>query len=306
MRAQDGFLYVPCLVDSFDGYEAVDFDLPEQKRKVTDYKELVSVPKNLWPELPHSFDVIGDIAVVKIADGLMPFRKDIAEAMLKVTPNVRAVFLDSGVQGEFRIRDLERIAGTGTSETVHRESGVRLATDPSKVYFNPRLATERARVASLVKDGETVIDMFAGVAPFGTVICRHARPKVVYSIDLNPECERFVRRNMELNGIDDIVPITGDATAVVKTLPKADRIIMNLPQMADRFLGDALGALKDGGTVHMHRILERKDLGSFQAELAERMASLGHRITFARVSEMKTYSPTMSVYVFDITSSGSE
>lgn len=306
IRSEDGYLYIPCLVDSFDGYDAVEADLKPLRRKVTDYKELVDVPKTLWPQLPHSYDVIGDVAVIKLVDELMPFRRDIAEAMLKVSPSLRAVFLDSGVHGEFRVRGLDRIAGTGTSETIHKESGVRLATDPSKVYFNPRLATERYRVAGLVEDGETVIDMFAGVAPFGAVICRHADPEVVYSIDLNPDCEAFARRNAEMNGADNLVAITGDATEVVRTLPKADRIIMNLPQMADRFLGDALGALKPGGTVHMHRILERSELETFKSELGDRMASEGHSIEFSRVSEMKTYSPTMSVYVFDISSSASE
>lgn len=293
-------ILIPATCDEFEGHVAEEADLRPQHRGETDYKEVAKVPEELREELPKSFDVVGDIAILKLTEPLLPYRHEVGEALMSVTPNVRAVFLDGGVKGEFRIRDLEKIAGEGTSETIHRESGVRMMTDPSKVYFNPRLATERARVASLVKKDETIIDMFAGVAPFGTVICRHAEPKVVYSIDLNPECERFMRENIRMNHIRNMVPIIGDATEVVKTLPKADRIIMNLPQMADRFLDSALRSVKDGGTVHMHKIMERSELGEFKEGLCKKMADEGLPMRIVREQEMKTYSPTMSVYVFDI------
>ncbi len=299
----DGIL-IPVRCDAYRGYAAEEADLRPSNRGETDYKALVDVPEELRELLPKSFDVVGDIALMKLEDALLPYRTAIGEALMKVTPNIRAVFLDGGVKGEFRIRDLEKVAGTGTSETIHVESGARMKTDPSKVYFNPRLATERERVASLVADGEVVIDMFAGVAPFGTVICRHARPSAVYSIDLNPECEYFMRENMRLNRIGNMECIIGDAEETVAGLPKADRIIMNLPQMADRFLASALRALKPSGTVHLYKIMERADLESFREETARRMADEGLPMRFVRESELKTYSPTMSVYAFDICPDG--
>ncbi|MDC7950918.1 class I SAM-dependent methyltransferase family protein [Methanomassiliicoccaceae archaeon COG_1] len=303
IRAEGGSLCIPVLADSFEGYRAETADVPEQPRRETDYKELANVPSELKCLLPSSYDVIGDVIVVKLADELTPYESQIAEALLATVKSVRAVFLDTGVQGELRIRGLKKISGRGESETVHKESGVRLMTDPSLVYFNPRLATERERVASLVADGEVIIDMFAGVAPFGTVICRHANPKAVYSIDLNPECLRFMEENIRMNGIGNMVPMIGDSAELVKGLPKADRVIMNLPQSADEFLVYALGAAKPGATVHMHKILERGDLRSFEERIVFDMREAGYGISVARVSELKTYSPTMSVYVFDIIAS---
>ena len=237
--------------------------------------------------------------MIKLPAELMPYKGEIGRALMKVNRSIRTVFLDSGVKGEFRVRDLERIAGSGPSETVHREFGVRLFTDPSKVYFNPRLSSERSRIASLVKDGETVIDMFAGVAPFGTVICRIAHPSAVYSIDLNPEAERFARINAEKNGIDRLFPVTGDASEIIYRLPMADRIIMNLPQTADSFLRFALDRLKTGGTAHMYKIAERSLFQEFCGKLGSDMAALGFGISM-ETAELKTYSPTMSVYSLDI------
>lgn len=296
----DDHLLLPILTDGFEDYEVVDADLEILEQGPTDYKELLDLPGDLSQELPTSYDVIGDVAIIRLPETLLDHKEEIGKAMMAVTPSLRTVMMDSGVKGEFRIRELERIAGTGNSETIHKEFGVRMLTDPSKVYFNPRLATERSRVASLVRDGEVLIDMFAGVAPFGLVICKMSKPSVIYSLDLNPEAEYFVRRNMEMNHISNIVPMTGDSSVLIDDLPEADRVIMNLPQMADRFLSKGLSRTKVGGMIHMHKVMERSDLEHFSKEIKEDMMSKGYGIRIDKISELKTYSPTMSVYVFDI------
>ena len=296
----DGFILIP-VTGEMEGFETCDCELRPQERPVNDYREVVEgVPEDLKPLLPSSFDVVGDVAIMKVPEELRPYSEAMGTALLKATPNIRAVFHDGGVKGEFRIRELTRVAGTGDAEVIHRENGVRLKTDPSKVYFNPRLSAERARVAGQVKDGEVIIDMFAGVAPFGCVICRNAHPSMVYSIDLNPECQAFAEENVRLNKITNLKPMTGDATVVVKSLPKADRVVMNLPQMADQFLPDALGCVKPTGVIHMHRVLERDEVEQYSEELKARMASNGTPVRIITCIELKNYSPTKGVYVFDI------
>ena len=300
IRSEGDCLLIPILCDSFGGLEVVERDLEAQEHKVTDYTEIANVPDDLRPVLPSSFDVVGDVAMLKIPEELWDYRHQIGDALIKANRNIRVVFHDYGVKGEFRIRDLEKIAGEGGPETVHKEFGVKLYTDPSKVYFNPRLSSERARIAELVKDGEVIIDMFAGVAPFGTVIGKMANPSIIYSIDLNPEAERFARMNAEKNHIGCIEPLTGDSSKLIYDLPMADRVIMNLPQIADRFLGFAMDRMKEGATAHMYKIIEREDFPGFCSDLADRMAEAGHHIEI-RSSELKTYSPTMSVYSMDVT-----
>ena len=295
-----GDLLIPCTCDEYRGIKAEEAELRPQAHGEGDYRNIVDVPDDLRELLPNSHDVVGDIAITKLEEPLLPYRKEIGEAMMKVCPNIRAVFLDGGVKGEFRIRELELIAGSGSSETMHKEFGTRMKTDPAKVYFNPRLANERARVTAMVKPGEIIIDMFAGVAPFGSVICRNAHPSKVYSIDLNPECEYYMKENMRLNRITNMECMIGDSTELVKSLPKADRIIMNLPQIADRFLDSALGAAKVGAVIHMHKIMEREDLPAYRDNLVKEMKEKGFGMEIMQVSELKTYSPTMSVYVFDI------
>jgi tRNA (guanine37-N1)-methyltransferase len=300
IRADGDFLLIPILCDGFEDYEVVDAEMEVQEHKASDYREVAEVPEGQRDILPSSFDVVGDVAMIKVPDELWDHRCTIGDALIKVNRNIRVVFHDYGVKGDFRIRDLEKIAGEGSSETVHKEFGVKLYTDPSKVYFNPRLSSERSRIANLVQDGETIIDMFAGVAPFGTVIGKLSRPKVVYSIDLNPEAEHFARMNAEKNHIDCLVPMTGDSSKLIYDLPVADRVIMNLPQIADRFLRYAMDRMRPGSVAHMYKIIEREEFPQFCDDLAKDMEALGHRIE-TRSSELKTYSPTMSVYSMDIT-----
>ncbi len=299
IKADGDCLLIPIRADAFEDYEIVDTELETQEHKVLDYTEIADVPETLKPHLPSSFDVVGDIAMIKIPDELQDYRCQIGDALVKVNRNIRAVFQDYGVKGEFRIRELEKIAGEGSSETIHKEFGVKLYTDPSRVYFNPRLSSERARIAKLVKDGEVIIDMFAGVAPFGTVIGKLADPEIIYSIDLNPEAEHFARLNAEKNHIGCIVPMTGDSSKLIYDLPMADRVIMNLPQIADRFLGFALDMMKSGAFAHMYKIIERESFPQFCEDLVKEMSDRGHDIAI-HSSELKTYSPTMSVYSLDI------
>ena len=279
------------------GMTVEEFILEEVEHKETDYRNLVGIENK--DVLPTSFDVIGDVAVIKIPDDLAHLKNDIGKAIME-TVRVRVVMMDSGVKGELRIRDLERIAGTGESETIHKEFGVRMITDPSKVYFNPRLATERARIASLVNDGETIIDMFAGVAPFPLVISKHASPKIIYAIDLNEDAAEFAKRNIELNKIKNITVLQGDARVIIKDLPHADRVIMNLPQSASEFLDTALSRTKAGGVIHLHGIIERSELDTFKEQLQRNIKKFGYNASVEDTIELKTYSPTMSVYVFDL------
>ena len=298
IRAEEDHLLIPILSDSFEDYEVLDEDLQVLEHQETDYRNLL--PGEIRDILPNSFDNIGDVQVVKLVDELLPMKHEIGEAMLKVSSSTRAVFLDRGVKGELRIRDLELIAGTGGSETRHRESGVTIMTDPAKVYYNPRLATERERVASMVKDGEVIIDMFAGVAPFPLTICRYAKPKVVYAIDLNHDAVEYMRANIKLNHFDNIVAMEGDARELIKDLPMADRVIMNLPQIAQEFLPDALSRTRAGGTVHMHKIMGREESDKVIALIIDEMNSKGFSCRLSGKRELKTYSPSASVYVLDI------
>ena len=75
---------------------------------------------------------------------------------------------------------------------------------------------------------------------------------------------------------------------------------MNLPQIAQDFLPDALSKTKVGGTVHMHKILERAEIEEFCEDLINDMGERGLHCEISELKELKTYSPSASVYVIDL------
>lgn len=204
-----------------------------------------------------SYDVIGDIAVVRIPEQALHHSEAIAEALILQHKHVRSVWRQSGpVTGDFRLRNLELIAGERETETVHREYGCLFKVDISKCYFSPRLAFERMRIASLVEEGNVVVNMFAGVGCYSIIIAKHSKVSKVYSIDVNPVAVEYMRENILLNKVvDKVLPIEGDARSIVERVlkGKADRVLMPLPERAHEFLDSAVSAVKSpAGWVHYY------------------------------------------------------
>jgi len=169
------------------------------------------IPSHLISMLPHSFDVIGDIAIIDLRSELAPYAVEIGNGIRRVNPNVRLVVRKSGeVSGKFRTRELQILAGSGGMETVHREFSCSYHLDISSVYFNPRLAHERLRVAKQVKENEVVVDMFAGVGPYSILIAKLQPTSRVYSIDINPSAIRYLEANTFGNRVADrVAPLLG-------------------------------------------------------------------------------------------------
>lgn len=244
-------------------------------------------------EVPSSFDVIGDIAIIKIPDDAMKYKKDIGDALLATHKNIKVVCMDRGVKDEKRIRKVEVIAGESRTETIHKEYGVKIFVDVRKVYYSPRLATERKRIADMVREGEVIIDMFAGVAPFSLVIAKFANPSIIYAIDNNEDAIFYANKNVWANRLEDkIKVIKGDAMEIVPQLPKADRIIMNLPHSSFKFLPIAINK---GKVIHYYEIMEKE-------KIEERIKFLknGKKIEIMNVRKVGNYSPSMVKLCIDM------
>jgi len=133
--------------------------------------------KELRLEIPDntvaSYDVIGDIAVLRVPAGHAIHTRCLAQAVIRAHRCVKAVFRQVGaVDGEFRLRGLEWVLGEKRTVTVHREFGCLFKVDLEKCYFSPRLSFERFRVASLIQPNEVVVNMFAGVGCFSLLMAK--------------------------------------------------------------------------------------------------------------------------------------
>jgi len=247
------------LTYSGENIELIETTFEIQKRVPRSLKDYLKgrIDTQKIDEIRGSFDIIGNIVILEIPEDLEGFKDLIGEATLKFTKRKAVFRKKSEIKGVIRTRELEHLAGEDISEAIHQEFGCRLMLDIKKVFFSPRLATERKRVADSVKNGEIIVDMFAGVGPFPILIAKSHDVKI-YAIDINPEAYRYMQKNIKLNKVQDkIIPILGDVREVLSDKNiKADRIIMNLPGSAFEFLGTAMNSIKDGGIIHYYEFSE--------------------------------------------------
>ncbi len=206
-------------------------------------------------DLYAAFDQVGEIIVIRIPDSLAPKKKVIGKILLQKVKTARSVFYQtSAVSGDYRTRDLELLAGEDRTETEYKEYGCRFMVDVQKAFFSPRLSTERDRIANLIQDGETVINMFGGVGMF-SIIAAKRKKCLVYNIDINPDAIRLCDQNVKLNKlIGRVETIEGDATKIIeeKLSDKGDRVLMLLPERSDEFLDSAVKALKSNAILHYY------------------------------------------------------
>ena len=206
-------------------------------------------------ELFSAFDQVGDIIVVRIPDSLLSKKKIIGETLLEQVKTAKSVFYQSSsVEGEFRTRDLEILAGEDKTETEYKEFGCRFIVDVEKAFFSPRLSTERDRIADLVQEGETVINMFGGVGMF-SIIAAKRKNCTVYNIDINPVASKLCEKNIALNKLKgEVISINGDSAKIIEEQlkDKGDRTLMLLPERSDEFLNSAILTTKTNGIIHYY------------------------------------------------------
>jgi tRNA (guanine37-N1)-methyltransferase len=257
----------------------------------------------------RSYDIVGDIAVIRVPETLEQHSSLIAEAILNTHREVKAVWKQtSSVSGDYRLRQLNFLSGDRRTETVHREYGCVFKVDLKKAYFSPRLSFERQRITQLVQPLEIVLNMFAGVGCYSISIAKHSEPMKVFSVDINPDAIRFLNENIRLNKVaETVVPILGDAKEVVGTnlLEAVDRVLMPLPEKAYNYLAPALSALKpERGWIHyyafQHARKSENPVNKVEAKVSEKLRRLGvsFRVEFGRV--VRPIGPRWSQVVLDI------
>ena len=263
------------------------------------------LPRDLWSLLPRAIDIIGDIAVIEIPQELEKTKNLVGEAVLKKYKNIKTVLAKAGsVSGTYRLRALEVVAGEAKTDTIHKQYGCKFYVDLAEAYFSPRLSREHNRVASLVQEGEIIIDLFAGVGPFAVSIAKKTKARV-YAVDINPKAIDLLKRNSRLNRVENkIAPILGNAKEVVENqlLNVADRVIMNLPEKAMEFVETACKALKpNGGFIHFYAFVRSPDsIEELKVRFSETVRESGRKVDHFRLERrIRETAPYESQIVLD-------
>lgn len=206
--------------------------------------------------VPTSFDVVGDILIFSdFPRELAKREKLIGSTILEKYHHINTILKKTKkYSGKFRLPKLKAIAGEKKKETVCRENNVLIKLNVEKVYFSPRMSSERKRIAELVKINETILVMFSGSGVYPLVIAKNAKCREVYGVEINPAAHKYALENVKRNKLESKVRLfLGDADKIVPKLRKRfDRVLMPLPKGGEKFLGLALKSANSKGTIHFY------------------------------------------------------
>lgn len=280
--------------------ELVERSFPVRKKRVDPIDEIlqkVHLPDRLKPALPRKWELFGGVLVLRLDPSLDQFEKETAEAYAEVL-GAKTVLRDvGGVAGELRRPVMKNLLGTDTV-TIHKENGIRYRFDVSQIMFSSGNMEERVRMASMRCDGETVVDMFAGIGYFSIPLAVYQSPKTVIACELNPVAHSYLLENIRLNGAYGVIkPVLGDN----RDLPGsdfADRVIMGYVKTTHEFLPTAFRILKSGGVVHYHETCPNELLPKRPIDRIVSAMS-GCEVKVERLKEIKSYAPGISHVVVD-------
>lgn len=237
----------------------IPVELQEYKLHLTyDNLKTEEVLRAVLPEgqdVNSGFSRVGHIAHLNLRDHQLPYRNVIGQVIMDKNPGVTCVVNKTNIiDSTYRNFKMEVMAGEENMVAKVKENGVTYEFDFSQVYWNPRLSTEHERVVALLKRGDVVLDVFAGVGPFAIPAAR--RGSTVLANDLNPESYRWLKHNCKVNKVESKVrtfnldgrafiqgPLKQELPALLKG-PASIHIVMNLPALALEFL-DAFRGLLD-------------------------------------------------------------
>ncbi|MFC7248815.1 class I SAM-dependent methyltransferase [Halomicroarcula sp. GCM10025324] len=248
---------------------------------------------------PSSWAVVGSVVLVDVGDSPRP--EEVGQALLALHGEADTVLARGGISGAHREPDGEVVAGEGDTETVHTEHGTQYALDLAEVMFSPGNKAERVRMGEIVSDGESVLDMFAGIGYFTLPMARAGAQ--VTAVERNPTAFRYLVENAMRNGVDDRVqPYRADCRDVIAGLDETetvDRVVMGYYE-AHEYLESGLAALKPGGVLHLHEatpeaLVFERPIERLEAAAAE----AGRSVDVLDTRRVKSYSEGVAHVVVD-------
>lgn len=301
-KKTEGCLLIP-VTKKVSGYDIVSASLKKRPEPTPDLKTALEeeLTEQELSDLKTAYDLVGDIAILEIDQELRHKESLIGKTLLELQPAIKVVVRKDGAhQGELRLQDYKHLAGEKRFETVVVENGVRLSLDIRKTYYSVRSATERKRVAELVENGERVLCMFSGIAPFPLVIAQLANPQEVIGVELNENAHEYARKNVALNKAENVKVMRGDVREVVSTLGTFDRVTMPLPHTAQDFLDIAVPVCNSGATIHLYHFSSEEEVHEFAKTLPSRINALGRESSVLDIVKCGNLGPGVHRWSIDI------
>ncbi|XP_066043038.1 tRNA (guanine(37)-N1)-methyltransferase isoform X2 [Chamaea fasciata] len=226
-----------------DPHKVPEFSLGESEQQVL--KQLSVPPEVSKYQLELTYE---NFKSEEILRAVLPE----GQVIMDKNPGITCVVNKTNIiDSTYRNFEMEVLAGENNLVTKVKENNISYELDFSKVYWNPRLSTEHGRIVGLLKAGDVLFDVFAGVGPFAIPAAK--RKCRVFANDLNPDSYSWLLHNCRLNKVDTKVqafnmdgrdflrgPVREELSKELPLLKEEQKtafhVVMNLPALAVEFL----------------------------------------------------------------------
>jgi len=260
------------------------------------------LPAELLQKLPDKWEKIGSVVTIRLPMELQKYQQMIGQVYAEVLGCRSTLNDQGGISGVYREPQVEVIFGSSETETIHIENGIRYKLDPRKIMFSSGNLKERQRMATISKNTEIVVDMFAGIGYFTLPLAVYSQPQRIFACEINPVAYRYLCENVVLNNVNGIVePLLGDNRRVA---PKdcADRVILGYLYNPEVFVSVALSCLRNQrGMLHYHarvpfEVIPKQPL----AQLEDAVMRCHRSVELVHTEVVKSYAPGINHVVLDV------
>lgn len=195
--------------------------------------------------------------------------------------------------------------------TEHRENGIVYGLDVRRSMFSSGNGTEKMRVASRRCQGETVVDLYAGIGYFTLPYLLHARAAHVHACEWDEDALAALRLNLRTNGVAERCTVhPGDNALSARAFAgTAHRVNLGLIPSSEAGWPVGVAALRpEGGWLHVHA-----NVGASEADEAAFCDALLHALgrlvvdegrdwtlRVAHLERVKGYAPKIRHCVVDV------
>ncbi len=251
-----------------------------------------------------SYSQIGDILLLNIKNkDEIEDAKKFATLILTMFPRLKSAYAKCSTEGTYRTPRLIHLAGEKRTKTIVKEYGIKLAVDIAKAYYNPKLSAEHNRLARSVKDGETILDLFAGIGGF-TLHIATRKNTIILANDINPIAIKLLLESINLNKKyikSRIYSTVDNSTTLLDKLSgkiKFDRIIMNNPTMVNQFLPKIKNVVHDNSVIHVYTLIDNTEKNGYKTYLVKNLGF--SNLLVKEPVRVLDYSPSKSIFRYDV------
>ncbi len=210
----------------------------------------------------------------------------------------------SEIVGDKREPTVEMVLGE-EDWVIRRENGIDYGYNLTECMFSAGNVNERRRMGEVVKQGEVVVDLYAGIGYYTLPILVHSQAEHVHCCEWNPNSVRALESNLKDNGVSERCSLYfGDNRVTANNLKGiADRVILGLLPSSQDGYSVAMRALSEsGGVLHIHGVAPAKNHSSWAGQVMDELRSINPNRDIAAGApiRVKSYAPHWDHVVLDV------